>query len=255
VQDQDWEVKLRGLQFLHHLLNIAMDGTFSSPAKQEDTKRQRVGKDTNVSRWPSTALALFLDLDGDRTLIEFLQDYERLVRLKAACLLESAIISWGEKIGTCSETYERMAAFWRSAGAIDLAAMQRDAMPKREEEEDDFLTRHITAPPGIESLSEEEQPFLDCPFWVAPDHSFMVSYYYYASMPSEFVVVVVGSTAGVFQKENRISFYFLTRAKRLARLDAWRTSTTVTHLFSFGLKKHTGSELVVRRRQLAVRGR
>ncbi len=54
-----------------------------------------------------------------------------------------------------------MALFRQQVREVDLGAIVREAGPRRDEEEDDFLTRHINAPAVDPNV---EQPFLDCPF-------------------------------------------------------------------------------------------
>jgi hypothetical protein len=201
MQDFDWEVKLRGVRVLFALLRLAevdSDASALDQTQRNQHHHQQQPTDFQVSRlkrrrlgstaeeengdgaeegaeeersWQTTALALFLGLDGDRLLIAALQDYERLVRLEAASLLSPARDAYakeaaatGGEEGDAEEAEEedrRMALFRQQMREVDLGAIVREAGPRRDDEEDDFLTRHINAPAVDPNV---EQPFLDCPF-------------------------------------------------------------------------------------------
>jgi hypothetical protein len=196
MQDFDWEVKLRGVRVLFALLRLAevnSDAPDLAHAQCQHHHHQQPPPDFQISRLKrrrlgstaeeenggaeegaeeersrqSTALALFLGLDGDRLLIAALKDYERLVRLEAASLLSPARDAYAKEAATAGEEAEeeeedrRMALFRQQVRDVDLGAVVREAGPRRDEEEDDFLTRHINAPAVDPNV---EQPFLDCPF-------------------------------------------------------------------------------------------
>lgn len=193
MQDFDWEVKLRGVRVLFALLRLAEANSDAPDLAHAQCQHQQPPPDFQISRLKrrrlgstaeeengdgaegaeeersrqSTALALFLGLDGDRLLIAALKDYERLVRLEAASLLSPARVAYAKEAAAAGKEAEeeeedrRMALFRQQVRDVDLGAIQREAGPRRDEEEDDFLTRHINAPAVDPNV---EQPFLDCPF-------------------------------------------------------------------------------------------
>lgn len=166
---------MRGVRFLHTLLLMAIQedstttansgnellSSSTSSAKQEEDLRGTLSR------------ALFVTLGGDRLLLSALRDYERLVRLETARLLGSARLhSFGQVVDDREEQRmnerKHLVSFCKTLHGLDLAAIERDAGPRREEDEDDFFTRHIagrTLKDGGPDLDDaDEEPFLDCPF-------------------------------------------------------------------------------------------
>jgi len=162
AHDFDWEVKLRAVRLLHFLLmrcfGHVSNGT--SIAGQDHSDAASDG-DEDSSEQMNAASALFLDFEGDRLLSEALKDHERMVRLETASLLSSVLTGEGTEVsGGHTGGTQRIGIFLQHVRGAGLDGIIRQAGPHEEEDEDEFLTRHINAPSGAEA----DEHFPDCPF-------------------------------------------------------------------------------------------
>jgi len=121
--EEDWEVKNRGVKFLKLVLLSSME--------QEN------------------ALEVFSNLDGDAMLLEALKNYDRVTRLEACYALQEVETNFSKilEINVSSPFFLRLKQFYETLRTVDLDTLIQDANPENiydSDEENDLMMEETT---------------------------------------------------------------------------------------------------------------
>jgi len=121
--EEDWEVKNRGVKFLKLVILNAMER--------------------------ETSIEIFMLLDGDHFLLEALKNYDRATRLETCYALQEVESNYSKILETCASLSfsSRIRQFYETLKTLDLDTLIQDANPENiydSDEENDLIVEETT---------------------------------------------------------------------------------------------------------------